>query len=289
MAKKKKPAWNFERTKRGYTNLWKKAKVKPGLDATYAQKFASKIIAGEKKYREVQAITGVPWYFIGALDMRESGCNGGVLHNGEMIVGKNRKTKLVPKGRGPFKTWQEAAVDALRLKNLHKVPSWDVARIGFHAELYNGLGYTSPSRGVNSPYLWAGSTLEQKGKFIRDGVFSKTADDKQIGVMTVLKRLSVMRPDIAAELNGEKPLPQPDVVLPEPPKKPEPKVEPKPAIWSGIIQKAAIGATTILAALAENFTTWASDYRTMALVVVLVLLLWIIWERSGKPDIAGIV
>lgn len=199
--------WTFEGTQRGYTNLWAKLTIKPGADSKSADKFANMIIKGERLYQRVEALTGVPWFFVGALHMRESSCSfAGVLHNGEKIIGKNKKTTKEPPGRGPFKTWEESAVDAIKLKGLHKIKEWPISRMGFEAERFNGIGYVL--RGVNSPYVWAGSNLEQTGKYVADHVWDKDFDDPQIGVMTVLKRLSEMRPDIADRIEVKVPLPR---------------------------------------------------------------------------------
>jgi lysozyme family protein len=94
---------------------------------------------------------------------------------------RGRKTKLVPAGRGPFATWEDAATDALKLKGLHKITDWSIERMGYEGERFNGLGYVG--KGVNSAYLWAGSTLEQSGKYVADHVWNKSFDDPQIGVM----------------------------------------------------------------------------------------------------------
>lgn len=191
--------WTFEATARGYASMWRTITIKGGQDAKSAETFARKIIAAEARYKGVQARTGVPWYFIGALHMRESSCNfAGVLHNGEHIIGTGRKTTLVPAGRGPFGSWEEAAEDALELKNLQLIKEWSAARMGFEAERFNGFGYIG--KGVNSPYVWAGSNHEQLGKYVRDGVFDRSADDTQLGVMTVIKRLCELREDIAKDL-----------------------------------------------------------------------------------------
>ncbi len=192
-------AWTFEATEAGYTKMWRTATLKGGADAVNAETFANKIIAAEAQYRAVQNATGVPWYFIGALHMRESSCNfAGVLHNGEKIIGTGRVTSLVPAGRGPFSTWAEAAIDALKLKNMHRVQLWSAARQLFEAEIFNGPGYIN--KGINSPYIWAGTNHEQRGKYVRDHVFDPNAEDTQLGVAAVLIRLAQKRPDIASDL-----------------------------------------------------------------------------------------
>lgn len=211
-------AWTFEATKNGYGAMWRTIKIKAS-DADSVDRFARKIIAGEAAYKNVEAATGVPWFFIGALHMRESSCSfAGVLHNGEKIIGTGRKTTLVPRGRGPFKSWQEAAVDALKLKNLQNVPDWSIERMGFEAERFNGLGYTN--KGVNSPYVWAGSNHQQPGKYIADHVWSSTAHDTQIGTMTVIKRLTELRADIAESVNEGYVPPPPDLPDDKPTKPP---------------------------------------------------------------------
>lgn len=260
-------AWTYEATKAGYANLWSSVAIK---NVKGADKFARKIIAAEPKYRAVEKATGVPWYFIGLLHMRESSNNfAGVLHNGEHIIGTGRKTTLVPKGRGPFASWEEAAIDALKLKGLDKIKSWDVSRIGYEAERFNGFGYTK--KGINSPYLWAGSGHQQSGKYVRDGVFSQTATDTQMGVMTVLKRLCELRPDIAAQLGGAKP---------------RIEYEPKPAAKSKtIIAEIASVVSVVVAWVAENLG-FITDWRFI-LFVVLAVSLFVIYERLSKGDIVS--
>jgi len=201
-------AWTFDATERGYANLWRTATLKGGADAAQAEKFASAIIAAELRYRAVAAATGVPWYFIGALHMRESSCNfAGVLHNGERIIGTGKLTSLVPEGRGPFSTWEASAIDALKLKNLHRVQHWSAARALFESEGFNGLGYVA--RDINAPYVWAGTNHEERGKYVADHVFDPNAEDTQLGVAAVLIRLAEKRPDIHADLYPEKPVEKP--------------------------------------------------------------------------------
>lgn len=192
--------WTYEATRNGYAKMWDGITLKPGVDTKNANYFAKLIIKGEAQYKEVEAATGVYWAFIGALHMRESGCDfKGVLHNGEKIIGTRRKTRLVPAGRGPFKTWAVAAIDALDLKNLQQYRGkWCPALMGYVSEIFNGLGYTG--KGINSPYVWAGSNHEQTGKYVADHVWDKSFDDPQIGTMTVLKALSALRSDVATDL-----------------------------------------------------------------------------------------
>jgi lysozyme family protein len=191
-------AWTFDATEAGYNKLWKAAQLKAS-EANQAELFANKIIAAEARYKAVQARTGVPWFFIGALHMRESSNSfAGVLHNGDRIIGTGGLTVRVPAGRGPFSTWEDSAVDALKLKDMQRVQVWSAARMLYQAEVFNGLGYTY--KGINSPYVWGGTNHEQLGKYVSDGNFSPTAEDTQLGVAAVLIRLAQKRPDINAVL-----------------------------------------------------------------------------------------
>ncbi len=202
--------WTFEATEAGYAKMWRSAMNKAGADATLAETFANKIIAAEPRYKAVQAATGAPWYFIGALHMRESSCNfAGVLHNGDRIIGTGGLTMRVPAGRGPFATWEASAVDALKLKDMQRVQVWSPSRMLYQAEVFNGLGYVG--KGINSPYVWAGTNHEQGGKYVADHVFDPGADDTQLGVAAVLIRLAQKRPDIHADLYPSAPAEKPPV------------------------------------------------------------------------------
>lgn len=174
----------FASMKQGYTNLWNVMKI---TRTAQVDKAARKIISLKDRYKAVEALVGTPWYMIGALHMRESSNDfRGVLHNGENIIGTGRKTRLVPKGRGPFSSWEEAAVDALKIKGHDKIDDWSIERVLYECERFNGWGYLTKG---NSPYVWAGSSLYVRGKYVRDHVYSSTAVDPQLGVAPVIKRI----------------------------------------------------------------------------------------------------
>ena len=177
----------FEATEKGYQNLWNRMTVTRPDDAMEA---AKGIVQDRARYENVQKKTGVPWHWIAAIHHRESNRSfAGVLHNGERIIGTGQKTRLVPAGRGPFSNWEEAAIDALTMpgQELDNIDDWGLARWLWCAERYNGWGYIKHK--VNSPYLWAGTNLQQSGKYISDGVFDRSHFDKQLGVAAILKKL----------------------------------------------------------------------------------------------------
>lgn len=179
-----------------YDKLIKSIKVSASRK-TQINNAVNLVLKNKKVYQEVEKLSGVPWAFIGVLHYRESACNmDGVLHNGEKIIGTGRKTKLVPKNRGPFTSWVQAAVDALSIKGWTKSkPSWSLEQCLFQGERYNGWGYYY--KNINSPYLWSGTNHYTKGKYIADHVWSPTAVDKQLGIVPVMLALQEKDKDVS--------------------------------------------------------------------------------------------
>ncbi len=169
---------------------WNRAKF---TRSTAVNAQAEKILSSRSRYEAVSKATGVPWDVIGVIHYRESSGNfAGVLHNGERIIGTSKKTTLVPKGRGPFKTWEDAAIDALVNAPPYaaKNKDWSIAGTLDILERYNGLGYRK--KGLPSPYLWAGTDQYVKGKYVADGKYDPEHVDKQIGTAAILMRLRDM-------------------------------------------------------------------------------------------------
>lgn len=206
--------WTYEATAAGYSAMWAKMTVTRQLEADTV---ARKIISYRERYTNVQTATGVPWFWVGVTHYREAGLSfAGVLHNGEQIIGTGRRTSLVPAGRGPFATWEASAVDALTMRSLQNIKQWPVSRCLYEFEVYNGTGYVF--RGENSPYVWAGTSLQQSGKYVADGQYDQTAIDKQLGCAAVLSRLCALSVDVRYALAI--PLQQPPT--PKPPSAPPP-------------------------------------------------------------------
>ncbi len=142
------------------------------------------------RYRKVEQITGVPWWFIGILHMLETSQRFNAhLHNGDSL---SRKTLRVPKNR-PHNwqagmSWELSAVDALSvIHKLDKVTDWSLGNALRLMEKYNGLGYRN--RKLMSPYLWSGSHYYLRGKFVKDGVFDANIPSQQVGCALIIKRL----------------------------------------------------------------------------------------------------
>lgn len=178
--------YTFENRKDVYTDLWARMDITPSRYNLVARQ-AERISANKDRYAAIQVLTNVPWYVIGLMHLRESNLNFAThLHNGDPLT---KRTTHVPAGRPikgvpPF-TFEESAVDALLQKGYNTITDWSIERIAFVLERYNGFGYVS--RGINSPYLWASTNNYTRGKYIRDGVFSASTIDTQLGTMAILK------------------------------------------------------------------------------------------------------
>jgi lysozyme family protein len=201
-----------DETKAGYHAMWDAAQVNPAKAAA-ARGLAKELLANKPHYEAVEAKTGVPWFMVGTLHVRESSASfRRHLHNGDPLTAR---TVHVPKGRPvqgrpPF-TWSESAVDALTLAPhaLDKVKDWSVERILFETEKYNGWGYLGKG---NSPYLWSWTNQYRGGKYIADHVYSPRAVDPQPGCVAMLKALAEICPEVAERLKYRQPTPPKDVV-----------------------------------------------------------------------------
>jgi lysozyme family protein len=168
---------------------------------------AKSLVAAKPRYVAVETATGVPWFVVAVIHERESAQNWFAgLAQGDPW---NRVSLHVPAGRGPFKSWEEAAIDAL----VHCAPylarnkDWSIQSTLTRLEEYNGLGYAA--RGVPSPYVWSGTDQYKCGKYIRDGVYDSAAIDAQPGCAGLL--LAIMALDRTVSFDGKMP---PVVVAP---------------------------------------------------------------------------
>jgi len=161
----------------------------PAANGPKFKAVADRLTAAKARYQVVEKATGVPWWFIAVTHQRESSQNWNTyLGNGQSL---GRKTTIVPKGRGPFKTWEEGAIDALVNCPPYAARNkdWTIGNALATLEKYNGLGYYK--RNLPSPYLWAGTDQYVKGKFVADGVYDPNHVDTQLGVAGLLKFMGI--------------------------------------------------------------------------------------------------
>lgn len=165
-----------------YNQLFYSMKILPSwlerADAAYI-----KLFINFKSYNAVEKLTTVDWKVVAIIHELESSSNFSCqLLNGQRW---DRKTTIVPKNLGPWKSWEESCIYAFRhLKNRE----WTIEEMLKTLEEWNGLGYYY--KGVHSPYLWSGSNHGVGvGKYVADGKYSKTAVSKQIGGAVLLRKL----------------------------------------------------------------------------------------------------
>jgi lysozyme family protein len=158
---------------------------------------AHRLVNTKNRYENVRTVSGVPWPVVAVIHQRESSQSWTAgLANGDPW---NRPTIHVPKGRGPFASWERAAEDALE----HCAPfaarweDWSIGGALTLLEEYNGLGYFE--RGIPSPYIWSATDQYHRGKYIADGHFDPEAVDHQTGCAALLQRMTLIDPTIAQE------------------------------------------------------------------------------------------
>ncbi|GGI29466.1 hypothetical protein [Pedobacter mendelii] len=133
----------------------------------------------------------IPWYFIACAHYLECSFNFKKhLHNGDPLTAYTVKVPANrPKvGHGPPFTFEESAVDALKLMKLDQISNWNLPTVLRKLEGYNGFGYFK-YHSINSPYLWSFSNQYTKGKYVSDGKFDAEAVSKQMGAAVILKRM----------------------------------------------------------------------------------------------------
>lgn len=149
----------------------------------YIADVCAKINKNKERYLHVQDMTAVPWDLIAAIHFKEASMNFDcMLHNGEPL---NIKSRIVPIGVGPFKNWEDSALDSLKRQGALSVQGWSFAKQLEFAESYNGKGYRS--HGIYSPYVFAFTNLsEEKGGYPKDHVWDANKEIKRPGVAAIL-------------------------------------------------------------------------------------------------------
>src|SRR5271170_3100665 len=94
---------------------WKAMHI-PAPVAVNADAVCKVLITGRTQFQELSTLTHVPWGIIAVIGYREYGLLHGQLRwDRSLAQGDPFNVPSVhePKGRGPFKDWQEAGYDAL--------------------------------------------------------------------------------------------------------------------------------------------------------------------------------
>jgi lysozyme family protein len=188
----------MKRTIRYYRKMYLSMVISPNITLDRFSDIAVHVFNYAEVYLQVQRKTGVPALFTALLHCME----GNADYYRQILNGQpfTKKTTIHPKGKGPWETWNDSAIEAFKIHGLKKVVNTPY-HILQALERWNGLGYEK--HGIHSPYLWAGTNHYSSGKFIKDGIFSPDAKSKQIGAAIILRHLI---------LKG--PFPSPDYELP---------------------------------------------------------------------------
>jgi lysozyme family protein len=179
-----------------YNGLWRSLRPEAG------ERQAQQVVDGHRRYIAVQRVSGVPWYLVGIIHYLESNFSwSSCLHNGDPLPGP---TTRWPPWRGPFASWEEAAIDALHMKRnaWNFVTTWDMLHeILLALEVYNGTGYLFRHPEVNSPYLWGQTNHHSRGKYVADGRYDPQAITRQVGAAAILWHLLKVYPDSMPKLD----------------------------------------------------------------------------------------
>jgi lysozyme family protein len=190
---------------------WSNAKITRGPEF---DRVAKRLVASKDRYKSVERRTGVPWFIIAVIHEREASQNWNTqLGQGDPLT---QRSVHVPKGRGPFPTWEDGAYDALAL-----VPAvrCKVARLvaGRRADAVGRIQWAGyANKGLPSPYVWAGTDQYVKGKYVSDGVFDPNAVDRQLGCAGLILAMAKLDPSVSFG----------DTAIPPPPDIPAPKPAP---------------------------------------------------------------
>jgi lysozyme family protein len=174
---------------------WAHAKLTRGPEFSPVAKLLCAPKAKER-YLAVSARTGVPWFVIAVIHERE--CTQSWMRSIAQGDFFDSKSIHVPAGRGPFTSWEDAAVDALVgcAPYAARNKDWSIGGILTLLEQYNGLGYAS--KGLSSPYVWSGTNIYVAGKNVADHVFDPKAVDKQLGCAGLIMAMAAIDATVQA-------------------------------------------------------------------------------------------
>lgn len=196
------------------TKRWASAKLTRGPEFTPV---ARRLIAAKDRYKEAEQITGVPWFVVAVIHEREASQRW----DRSIAQGDpwNKVSTHKPAGRGPFLSWKDAALDALKFCAPYAAnwKDWSPGGTMTLLELYNGLGYFR--QGLPSPYIWSGTDQYKRGKYIADGVFAPDVVDAQLGCAGLVLAMKAL--DASIRFDGQIP-PPPDI---------RPPAAAKPVSW----------------------------------------------------------
>lgn len=181
----------YEEVAESYRELFRTCQIKSDKTSEvkwYTDKLTDP--ARRERYQKIEDEICVPWYFVGIIHGMECAFDFTKhLHNGDPL---KYRTVQVPKGRpatwNPPSDWHSSAVDALRYDKFADLTDWELPRMLYRWEAYNGWRSRVLYK-INTPYLWSFSNHYTKGKFVADNVWDGNAVSKQCGAAVMLKMI----------------------------------------------------------------------------------------------------
>jgi lysozyme family protein/peptidoglycan hydrolase-like protein with peptidoglycan-binding domain len=187
---------SFEAIKQEYTDYAASAKPINEKWAAKAYSAAQRLLATRSHYTAVSAKTGVPIAWIMAINERESGNRFDTyLGNGQSL---KRVTTMVPRGRGPWATWDAGAIDGLHYDRVDVPHDWTVEYALYRSETWNGLG--PRWHGKPTGYNWSGTTIYKGGKYTETpagSTWNPDMWDEQLGTFLIMQKLIELDPSLA--------------------------------------------------------------------------------------------
>lgn len=171
-----------------YKRWWADMRLQANREPEF-KRVAARLRSHADAYEDVEAATGVPWEMVAVIHLREADANfNGNLANGDPW---NQKTTHVPRGYGPWASWHQAAVWALKHEGLagQSKEFWTVERMLYYCEAFNGWGYWLYHDKMPSPYIWGGTSVQKRGKYVGDGKWDPDHWDMQLGCAGLLQLL----------------------------------------------------------------------------------------------------
>lgn len=169
-----------------------------------ADLIAHRLLAPKERYQAISLQTKVPWPIIAVIHEREA--SESFLANLAQGDRWDRVSTHIPRGEGPYHSFEEAAIHALVADDhLNIWPDWSIGGALTGLEKFNGLGYAM--RGRPSAYVWSWTSAYLDGKFVGDNDFDPHAVDQQPGCAALLARMMFMDDSIFTDYGWGLPLP----------------------------------------------------------------------------------
>lgn len=196
----------YETVKPEYEALWASMTIRPEK-VNLLRGDAAGLIRHKPSYQIIEKRTSVKWFIVALIHEME--CGGNFALNIAQGDPWNKVSVHVPAGRGPFASFEDAAVDALHIDGTSSIKDWGIARVCYELEKYNGFG--TRSHGVHTPYLWSYSNhygsvehgILETGKYVSDHNWDPKAISQQGGAMPLLKTMMEMDASVSFGVTPE--------------------------------------------------------------------------------------